>query len=144
MLSVLSVVNILKRPFGVTLLVVAVLLMAAWNAGQAAVAAQQLSFMRSLGVGAPGEILIVIGATWAIGFSIATWGLWRLKAWGRHWTLIVVVAYQLQIWIERFTLERSSYEALTRPAAVAFSIGSIAIVWLVLFLPKIRRAFRNA
>jgi len=133
----------MKRPFGVTLLVVVVLLLAAWNAGQAAVAAQQLSFMRSLGVGVPGEILIVIGATWAIGFSIAAWGLWRLKAWGRHWALIVIVAYQLQIWIERFTLERSSYEALTRPAAVAFSIGSIAIVWLVLFLPKIRRVFRN-
>ena len=133
-----------KRPFGVTLVVVVVLLLAAWNAGQAAVAAQQLSFMRGLGVGVPGEILIVIGATWAIGFWVATWGLWRLKAWGRHWTLIVIVAYQLQMWIERFTLERSSYEALTRPAAVAFSIGSIAIVWLVLFLPKIRRAFRNA
>ena len=134
----------MKRPFGVTLLVVVVLLLAAWNAGQAAVAAQQLSFMRNLGVGVPGEILIVIGATWAIGFLIAAWGLWRLKAWGRHWTLIVIVAYQLQIWIERFTLERSSYEALTRPAAVAFSIGSIAIVWLILFLPKIRRAFRAA
>jgi hypothetical protein len=126
------------------LLVVAVLLLAAWNAGQAAVAAQQLSFMRSLGVGVPGEIAIVTGATWAIGFLIATLGLWRLKAWGRHWTLIAIVAYQLQIWIERFTLERSSYEALTRPATVAFSIGSIAIVWFILFLPKIRRAFRNA
>ncbi len=132
-----------KRPFGVTLLAVAVLLLAAWNAGQAAVAAQQLSFMRSLGAGVPGELLVVTGATWAIGFVIATLGLWRLTAWGRHWTLIVVVAYQLQIWIERFTLERSSYEALTRPAAVAFSIGSMAIVWLVLFLPKIRRAFHK-
>jgi hypothetical protein len=115
-----------------------------WNAWQAAIAARKISFMQSLGVGVPGEILIVIGATWAIGFLIAALGLWRLKAWGRHWALIVIVAYQLQVWIERFTLERSSYEALTRPAAVAFSIGSIAIVWLILFLPKIRRAFRNA
>ncbi len=134
----------MKRPFGVTLLVVAVFILAMWNAWQAAIAAREISFMQSLGVGVPGEILIVIGATWAIGFLIAALGLWRLKAWGRHWTLIVIVAYQLQMWIERFTLERSSYEALTRPAAVAFSIGSIAIVWLILFLPKIRRAFRNA
>jgi hypothetical protein len=131
----------MKRPFGVTLLVVAVLLLAAWNAAQAAVAAQQLDFMRSLGVGVPGEIAIVTGATWAIGFLLAALGLWRLKAWGRHWTLIAIITYQLQVWIERFTLERSAYEALTRPAAVAFSIGSIAIVWLILFLPKIRRAF---
>lgn len=133
-----------KRPFGVTLLVVVVFILAMWNAWQAAIAVREISYMQSLGVGVPGEILIVIGATWAIGLWVAAWGLWRLKAWGRHWTLIVIVAYQLQIWIQRFTLERSSYEALTRPAAVAFSIGSIAIVWLVLFLPKIRRAFRNA
>lgn len=141
MLSVSSVVNILKRPFSVTLLAVAVLLLAAWNAGQAVTAAQQLSFMRSLGVSVPGEMLIVTGTTWAIGFLIAAIGLWRIKAWGRHWMLIAIVAYQLQILIERFTLERSTYEALTRPAALAVSISSIAIVWLSLFLPKIRRVF---
>jgi type VI protein secretion system component VasK len=84
---------------------------------------------------------IVTGAAWSIGFVIAALGLWRLKAWGRHWLLIAIVAYQLQVWIGRLTLERSSYEALTRPAAVAVSIGSIAIVWFSLYLPKIRRAF---
>jgi hypothetical protein len=134
----------MKRPVGVTLLAVAVLLLAAWNAGQAAVAAQQLAFMQSQGVSVPGEILIVTGATWAIGFLLAAIGLWRLKAWGRHWLLIAIVAYQLQIWVGRFTLERSSYEALTRPAAAAVSIGGIVIVWFVLFLPKIRRAFSAA
>ena len=120
------------------------LLLAAWNAGQAAVAVQQLALMRSLGVSAPGEILIVTGATWAIGFLLAAIGLWRLKAWGRHWLLIAIVAYQLQLWIARFTLERSSYEALTRPADLAVSIISVLIVWGCLFLPKIRRAFREA
>jgi hypothetical protein len=138
------VVNILKRPFGVTLLAVAVLLLAAWNVGQAAVAARDMSFMQSQGVSVPGEILVVTGVTWAIGFLIAALGLWRLRAWGRHWLLIAIIAYQLQVWIGRLTLERSSYEALTRPAAVAFSIGSIVLVWFILFLPRIRRAFRSA
>ncbi|CAG1003724.1 hypothetical protein GPROT1_04154 [Gammaproteobacteria bacterium] len=130
-----------KRPFGVTLLAVAVLLLAAWNAGQAAVAARDMSFMQSQGASAPGSVLIVTGVTWAIGFVIAALGLWRLKAWGRHWTLIAIVAYQLQVWIGRLTLERSSYEALTRPAALALSISSMALVWFILFLPKIRRVF---
>lgn len=134
----------MKRPFGVTLLAVAVLLLAAWNAGQALTAAQQLNFMRSLGVGVPGELLVVTGTTWAIGFLIAAVGLWRLKDWGRHWLLIAIVVYQLQAWIQRFTLEHSTYEALIRPAAAAISIGSIAIVWFILFLPKIRRVFRDA
>ncbi len=131
----------MKRPFGVTLLAVAVLLLAAWNAGQAAVAAQRLSFMQSLGVEIPGQLLMVTGAAWAIGFLIAAIGLWRLTVWGRHWSLIAIVAYEFQIWIGRFTLERSSYEPLIRPADMIISIGSILIVWLILYLPKIRRAF---
>ena len=117
---------------------------AVWNAGLTLVAAQQLSFMQSLGVGVPGGVSIVTGATWTIGFWLAAIGLWRMKAWGRHWLLIAIVAYQLQVWIERFTLERSAYEALTRPAASVVSISSIVIVWLILSLPKIRRAFRAA
>ena len=133
----------MKRPLSVTLLAVAVLLLAAWNAGQALTAAHQLSFMQSQGVGVPGKLLIVTGAAWAIGFLIAAFGLWRLKAWGRHWLLIASVAYLLQIWIERFTLERSFYEALTRPADLVVSLCAISGIWVFLFLPKIRRAFNQ-
>lgn len=133
----------MKRPLGVTLLAAAVLLLAAWNAGQAMAAARQLSFMQSLGVGAPGGVSIVTGAAWAIGFLLAAIGLWRMKVWGRRWLLIAIAAYQLQAWIERLTLERSSYEMLTRPAAIVVSIGSIVIVWFILFLPKIHRAFHR-
>jgi hypothetical protein len=138
--SVQFVVN-MKRPFSVTLLAVAVLSLAAWNAGQAAIAAREISFMQSLGVSVPGGLQIVTGATWAIGFWLAAIGVWRLKGWGRRWLLIAIVAYQLQVWIERLALERASYEVLTRPAAIVVSISSIVIVWFVLFLPKIRRAF---
>jgi hypothetical protein len=138
------VVDILKRPLSVTLLAAAVLLLAVWNAGQAYTAVRQLDFMRSLGVGVPGELSIVTGTVWAIGFLIAAFGLWRLKIWGRRWTLIASMVYFLQIWIGRLTLERSSYEALTRPADLALSLGVVMGVWAFLFLPKIRRAFRKA
>jgi hypothetical protein len=131
----------MKRPLGVTLLAAAVLLLAAWNAGQAMVAARQLSYLHSLGAGVPGGLQIVTGVTWTIGFLLAAIGLWRLRDWGRHWLLIAIAAYQLQVWIERLALERSSYEMLTRPAAIVVSISSILIVWFILFLPKIRRAF---
>jgi hypothetical protein len=131
----------MKRPLSVTLLAAAVLLLAAWNAGQVMVATRQLSFMQSLGVSVPGGLQIVTGATWAMGFLLAALGLWRMKAWGRHWLLIAIAAYQLQVWIERLALERASYEVLTRPAAVVVSISSIVLIWFILFLPKIRRAF---
>ena len=84
-----------------------------------------------------------MGLTWAIGFGLAAWGLWRLKAWGRWWMLIAIVVYQLQMWLERLTLVRTSYEELTRPADQFLSVLSILVVWGFLFLPKIRGLYRE-
>ena len=133
----------MKRPFSVTLLACCVLLLAAWNVWRAILAAQRYEFMRDLNVGTPAILLIVIGAAWAIGFAIAAFGLWRLRAWGRHWMLIAIVLYQLNLWIERLTLERTSYELLTRPADLAVSLLIIIAIWGFLFLPKIRRVFET-
>ncbi len=132
----------MKRPTSVTLLAWAVLLLAAWNAWRIIIAAQNYTFMLSLGQGAIAILLIVIGSMWAIGFAIAAYGLWRLRAWGRRWTLIAIAAYQLHLWIERLTLERTPYEQLTRPANIVLSVLLIIAVWGFLFLPKIRKSFR--
>ena len=131
----------MKRPFAVTLLALCVLLLAVWNAWQTLRAVQQYDLMQSLGLSTPAVLLVVTGVTWAVGFGLAAWGLWRLKAWGRWWMLIAIVVYQLQIWLERLTLVRTSYEELTRPAGLFISVLSILVVWGFLFLPKIRRLY---
>ena len=100
--------------------------------------------MRALNVSTEANLLMVIGLTWTIGFGLAAWGLWRLRSWGRTWTLIAIVAYQAQQWIMRLALMRSSDEVIRRPADVFLSLLSIAVVWGVLFIPKIRRLYRNA
>jgi hypothetical protein len=124
------------------LLACAVLLLTAWNAWRAVVALQDFAFMSSLGQGTVAILLFVIGSVWAIGFAIATYSLWRLRAWGRYWTMIAIAAYQLHLWIERLTLERTSAEQLTRPADFVLSVLIVIAVWGFLFLPKIRRVFQ--
>jgi hypothetical protein len=57
--------------------------------------------------------------------------------------LITIVAYQAQQWIMRFALMRSSDEVIRRPADVFLSLLSIAVVWGFLFIPKIRRLYRE-
>jgi hypothetical protein len=89
------------------------------------------------------NILIVMGLTWAIGFGLAAWGLWRLRSWGRTWMLIAIIAYQAEQWIMRLTLMRSSEEVMRRPADVFLALLSIAVVWGFLFIPKIRRLYRD-
>ncbi len=119
------------------------LLLAAWNAFQIFSALQQYDLMRTLNLTIEANILIVMGLTWAIGFGLAAWGLWRLRAWGRIWMLIAIVVYQLQYWLMRLTLMRSSDELIRRPADFFLSLLSIIVVWGFLFIPKIRRLYRN-
>ena len=99
--------------------------------------------MRTLNLSTQANLLIIMGLTWAIGFGLAFWGLWRLRSWGRTWMLIAIVVYQAQQWIMRFTLLRSSDEVVRRPADAVLTLLSIVLVWGFLFIPKIRRLYRN-
>jgi hypothetical protein len=130
-----------KRPFVVTLFSLLVLLLAVWNVFQIFRVWQRFDLMRMLNLTTEANLLIIIGLTWAIGFGLAAWGLWRLRSWGRTWMLIAIVAYQAQQWIMRFALMRSSDEVIRRPADVFLSLLSIAVVWGFLFIPKIRRLY---
>ena len=131
----------MKRPFVVTVFSLLVLLLAAWNAFQVLSAVQRYDLMRALNLSTEANVLIAMGLTWTIGFGLAAWGLWRLRSWGRTWTLIAIIAYQAQQWIMRFTLVRSSDEVIRRPADLFLSLLSIAVVWAILFIPKIRRLY---
>ncbi len=133
----------MKRPSIVTIFALFVLLFAVWNAFQVWSAFQQYDVMRGLNLTTEANILIVMGLTWVIGFGLAAWGLWRLRSWGRIWTLIVILAYWIQQWIMRFSLMHSSDEVVRRPADLFLALLSIAVVWGFLFIPKIRRLYRD-
>ena len=133
----------MKRPLAVTIFALLVLLLAAWNAFQVISAVQYHDLMTTLNVGTEANLLIVMGVTWTIGFGLAAWGLWRTRSWGRLWMLIAIIAYQVQQWIMRLSLMRSSDEVVRRPADFFLSLLSIVVVWGFLFIPKIRRLYRD-
>lgn len=130
------------RPFRVTVIAVAVLLLAVTNLARCIQAVNQAEFMRSLGLEGPWAALGLTGALWTIGFGVAAIGLYRLKRQTWRWTLVAIVLYQANLWLIRLAFERSPTEALTRPADAATSILSVVIVWAVLFTPRARRGFR--
>src|SRR5512136_1698495 len=102
----------MKRPFVVTLFSLLVLLLAAWNAFQVWRAFQSYDLMHTLNVTTEANLRIITGLTWAIGFGLAVWGLWRRRSWGRTWTLIAIVAFGIQYWLMRLSLTRSSDEVI--------------------------------
>jgi hypothetical protein len=123
------------------MLALVVLSLAVFNAGRAVVAFRQAGLMSELGLSGALVALVITGAVWAIGFGAAAIGLYRLKRWARRWLLVAVILYQANLWWIRLTFERSSFEPLTRPADAALSILSVAVVWALLWWPRIRRAF---
>jgi len=133
----------MRRPFRVTLIAVAVLLLAAANLVRFVYALNQAEFMRSLGLDGPQIALALTGAIWVIGFGVAAIGLYRLKRWAWRWILAAIVLYQANLWLIRLAFEKSSTEALTRPADAAISILSIVLVWAILLWPRMRQVFKQ-
>jgi len=131
----------MKRQIVTTIFALLVLILAVWNLWQVVSAVQHYAVMDTLGLTTEANLLIVIGLTWTIGFGLAAWGLWRLRPWGRTWMLIAIVVYELQQWIMRLSLMHSSDEVIRRPADACLTLLSIAVVWIFLFLPQIRRLY---
>jgi hypothetical protein len=131
----------MRRPFVVTAVAVAVLLLAAFNLLRLVEAANRAELLRSLGLDGPLAALIATGAVWAIGFGAAGIGLYRLKRWAWRWTLIASVLYQANDWLIRLAFEKSATDAQTRGVDALFSLFSVIFVWAILLLPRVRQAF---
>jgi hypothetical protein len=131
----------MRRPFVITLIALAVLSLAAYNAGRAIAAIRQYDLMHSLGLDAPQFALALTGIVWAIGFGAAAFGLYRLKPWARAWMLAAIVLYQANRWLLRLAFERSTGEPLTRPADATIALLSIVLVWAIALWPRVRRVF---
>jgi len=132
----------MKRPFSVTLLAAAVLLLALFNLLRFAQALKDAYLMIDLQLAAPLALIFSTGAVWTIGFGALSIGLYRLKHWARIGTLIAIVLYHINVWLIRLAFSRSSDEWLTRSADAAISALSILVVWGILLLPRVRRVFR--
>jgi hypothetical protein len=133
---------LIRRPFAVTVLAVAVLLLAAANLIRFAQTLEQAEFMHSLGLGGPLIALAATGAVWTVGFGAAAVGLYRLRRWAWRWMLAAIVVYQVNVWLIRLIYEKSAAEAESRPADAVLSLLSIILVWAVLLWPGVRRVFR--
>lgn len=116
-------------------LVVASALFALANAARAILAAQQLAHLPDLPVAAPPIYIVLMSVGWAIAFSVCAFGLARSRRWAARVTIVVIVLYQANLWLNHLAFARSS-EAYARAGfGVLLSMLSIlsmggAALWL--------------
>ena len=93
-----------KRPFGVTLLAWAVIILAVLNLIRMEQTLVQWQFLAGLLPVSP-VYLALSGLVWGLAGLPLAWGIWRGKSWAPAWTVAGILAYSLYFWLDRLLLE---------------------------------------
>ncbi len=107
-------------------LVVVSALFALANAARALLAAQQAVQLPDLPAAAPAAYIVLMSAAWAVAFGICAIGLARSRRWAPRVTIVVIVSYQANLWLNHFAFARSS-EANAR-AGFGILLGALSIL----------------
>ncbi len=132
-----------KRPFLVTLLAAAVLLLSIVNLTRAAVGIARWPVFATLPETLPTQISIALGALWGVVWMVEGWELWTLRHRARMAGIALFVLYQIAILGEQALFARGPYERGLIPGAVVTSILLVGLAVLALTRPAVRQAFTS-
>jgi hypothetical protein len=111
---------------------------AAWTLAQADALA-----VLSLSTSMPMSYLFGISLAWCLVFGLCSFGLWRLRSWGRTVTLVSVTLYHGHVWFNHILFDRSDYARQVWPFAIAHTAVVLSLVWGFLNWPSMRQVFEE-
>jgi len=114
-----------RRPFGVTLLLWLVLMLATWGTVRFLAAIRWWEVMYEFEARLSPLYLSVTGAGWGVAGCVLFWGILNRKAWSRSAVLASVVGWQVEFWAERAVFESPDPNLLFAVAASILLIGVI-------------------
>jgi uncharacterized membrane protein (DUF2068 family) len=91
----------------------------------------------------PMTLLAGASVAWGLIFAICSFGLWRLRPWGRVGTLVAVTLYHVNTWFNHIVFDRSDYAQQVLPFSIANTVVVLLAVWGFLNWPSIRRRFNE-
>ena len=133
----------MSRPVSVTLLAFGVFCLAVFNLLGVINGILRYSFVSGLPVKVSPLYLIVSNAFWGLTFVGLSFGLWRLKRWGRIGVLVALSLYVAQSWFNRWILSRADYMQVTTPFAILLNAVILGLVWAVLLRRSVRNNFSD-
>jgi hypothetical protein len=130
-----------KRPRGVTLLALGVLIIAVLNLTRLLAAIRLWLFLEEI-LPFSGLYLIATGLIWA-GFGLPlSWGLWRGLSWAPGFCRISAVAYLIYYWLDRLLLANHPGREANLPFAAGASLVGILLVYWILSRRSSKAFFR--
>lgn len=116
----------LKRPFGVTLLLWMVLTLSAWGAVRLFAALRWWDVLTEFNSRLSPLYLSITGAGWVVAGGVLISGMWMVKTWARPATLTSILLWLIEYWIERIYFQSAR-------ANLLFALtGSIVMITVVL------------
>ena len=129
-----------RRPFGVTLLALGVLILAGLNLNRFIEAIRLWGFLSRLLPVSP-LYLAVTGFVWAMAGILIALGLWRGWHWAPRLTRLAVLAYLLYYWLDRLLIENQVGRQSNLPFAAGATLAVLVIVFWLLSLRKVKAFF---
>lgn len=128
----------MKRPFGVTILIVMVLIFTSLNALQASTAIRLWSFLIEPPVDTPVIYLVATGIIWSVlGIALAV-GLYTRRKWSSPLAKTSAPVYAVYYWVDRLLIAERSAIASRWPFAIGLTILLLTLTFLILSRPKPR------
>ncbi len=130
-----------SRPFGVTLLLLSVLLLSAWGAVRVAAALRWWTVLTEFESSLSVWYLSIGGAVWCAAGGVLFWALATRKRYARSALLISVLLWYCQYWVERIFFQASH----TNTAFVLIvMIILLAVIIAGLNLPSVKNYFMKS
>ena len=130
-----------SRPFGVTLLVFGVLIIAGINLYRCVQALLQWRFLSELLPTLP-LYQVLSGIVWGLAGIPMAWGLWRGARWATRILPYASLAYTIYAWIDRLLLRRG-LEVYDLPFSIGTTVVLLASIFLILSRPRVKSFFRE-
>jgi hypothetical protein len=92
---------LIKRSFGVTLLLWMVLILSAWGAVRFFAALRWWNVLNEFEAGLSPLYLSITGAGWGVAGGVLFVNMWNAKAWARPTIAISALLWLIEYWIER-------------------------------------------
>jgi hypothetical protein len=120
------------RPFGVTLLIVVVLIFTSLHLLRAVTALQRWSSLRDLSLPVPVSYFFISGAVWGLFGLVLLLGIIARRRETVKFALILILVYPIYFWIDRlFLAEWAVFEGRWQFALGLTLLSFIAIFWIL-------------
>ena len=132
-----------KRPFLVTLLAIAVLLLSIANGGRGIITLARWPELGALDLSIPLWLVAASGIVWGIIWLAEAWGLWRLWPPARLAGIILFVVYPIHMLGMQAAFTRGPYERGLLGTQVIVSAAAAGLVAFILTRHGLRNLFTH-